>query len=235
MALSLAGTAYVQLSPQGTTTLTSPAFTPGNGDVLIVKMGTWDSAASLGAPTGGSQTFTSRVINAPGGFNQWCAIYTAVVSGSPGSMTVSSTPSTSLRGSMLVERWTGAQLAASPVTNSATGSGTAAGTITPAGGATSVISWTAGDVNSVDPSTRAYLGSGTGDGLRDDHVGSNGVDYYGYQSSTGSGSQSYGLSAPTGMQYVIAAIEIQAASGGAAFLAPPALVVGQSVNRSNFY
>lgn len=221
MAIVLADSKYVQLSPQGTTTLTTASFTPSNGDVLIVKMGTWDSASPLGAPTGGSQTFTSRVVNAPGGFNQWCAIYTATVSGSPGSMTVSSVPSVSLRGSMLVERWTGAQLAGSPVTNSATGTGAASGTITPTAG-TSVISWTAGDVNSVDPATRAFLGSGTGDGLRDDHVGSNGVDYYGYQNSTGTGSQSYGLSAPTGMQYVIAGIEIQAA---AAATTPPLLVM----------
>ncbi len=220
MAPTLAGSVYVQLSPQGTSTLTTASFTPGNGDVLIVKMGTWDTGSPLGAPTGGSQTFTSRVINAPGGFNQWCAIYTCTVSGSPGSMTVSSTPSVSLRGSMLVERWTGAQLAASPVTNSANGSGTAAGTITPSSG-TSVISWTAGDVNSVDPATRAYLGSGTGDGLRDNHVGSNGVDYYGYQNSTGTGSQSYGLSAPTGMGWVIAGIEVQAAAAASASFVVP--------------
>lgn len=216
MALTLAGSFYVQISPQGTSTLTTASFAPANGDVLVIKMGTWDTGSPLGAPTGGSQSFTSRVINAPGGFNQWCAIYTATVSGSPGSMTVSSTPSVSLRGSLLAEWWTGAQLAASPVTHSANGSGAAAGTLTPAGGATSVISWTAGDVNSVDPATRAFLGSGTGDGLRDDHVGSNGVDYYGYQSSTGSGSQSYGLSAPTGMGYVIAGIEVQAAAAAGA-------------------
>lgn len=235
MAISLAGSYYVQISPQGTTTLTTASFTPANGDVLVIKMGTWDTGSPLGAPTGGSQTYTSRVINAPGGFNQWAAIYTAVVSGSPGSMTVSSTPSVSLRGSMLVERWSGAQLAASPVTHSASGAGTAAGTLTPAGGASSVISWTAGDVNSVDPATRAYLGSGTGDGLRDDHVGSNGVDYYGYQSSTGSGAQSYGLSAPTGMGWVIAGIEIQAVAGGPAFLASPPLVIAQAIPRSNVY
>lgn len=220
MALSLAGSYYVQISPQGTSTLTTASFTPSNGDVLIVKMATWDTGSPMGAPSGGSQTYASRVTNAPGGFNQWCAIHTATVSGSPGSMTVSCTPSVSLRGSMLVERWSGGQLAATPVTNSATGSGAAAGTMTPTAG-TSILSWVGGDANSVDPATRAYLGSGTGDGLRDDHLGSNGVDYYGYQNSTGTGSQSYGLSAPTGMTYVIAGIEVQAAAAAAGSLIIP--------------
>jgi len=220
MAPTLASSHYVQISPQGTSTLTTASFTPANGDVLIVKMATWDTGSPMGAPSGGSQTYTSQAIEAPGGFNQWCAIYTATVSGSPGSMTVSCTPSVSLRGSMLVERWSGAQLAATPVTNKTAGSGAASSTITPTAG-TSIISWVGGDANSVDPATRAYLGSGTGDGLRDDHVGSNGVDYYGYQSSTGTSSQSYGLSAPTGMAWVIAGIEVQAAAAAAASLVIP--------------
>jgi hypothetical protein len=215
MAPSLITSYYVQISPQGTSALVTPSFTPSNGEVLVIKLVTWDSAAAMGAPTGGSQTYTSRIINAPGGFNEWAGIYTAVISGSPGAMTVSSTPSTSLRGSMVVERWSGAQLAATPVTSSSTGFAAASGSITPSSG-TSVISWCAGDAQSVDPSTRAYLASATQDGLRDDHVGANGCDYHAYQSSTGTGSQSYGLSAPTGMQYVTVAIEVQASGGAAA-------------------
>jgi hypothetical protein len=62
----------------------------------------------------------------------------------------------------------------------------------------------------------------------------NGVDYHAYQSSTGTGSQSYGLSAPGGMTWVIAAIEVQD-SAGAAFVAGPPLVVAQAVNRSYTY
>ena len=213
---TLAGSFYVQLSPQGTSTLTTSSFTPGNGDILIVKLATWDTGSPLGAPTGGSQTYTSRAVNAPGGFNQWCAIYSCVVSGSPGSMTVSSTPSVSLRGSMLVERWTSATLAGTPVTNTNTGTGAAASsTITPTA-ATSVISWVSGDVQSVDPATRTYLGSGTDEGVRDDHVGSNGVDYHGRQNSTGTSSQSYGLSLPSGQTFVIAAIEVLDSGGTAA-------------------
>ncbi|NUS53826.1 MAG: hypothetical protein HOV66_03035, partial [Streptomycetaceae bacterium] len=220
MAPTLVASYYVQESPQGTAAITTPSFTPSNGEVLIVKLATWDTGTAMGAPTGGSQTYTSRVINAPGGFNQWCGIYSAVISGSPGSMTVSSTPAASARCSMVVERWSGAQLAATPVTNSNTGfSSAAASTITPTAG-TSIISWVAGDVQSVDPSTRAYINSATDEGVRDDHVGSNGVDYYAYAASTGSTSQSYGLTAPTGMTWVIAAIEVQAAAAGAPAFPP---------------
>lgn len=225
---------YVQLSPQGTSALVTPSFTPSNGEVLVIKLVSWDTAVAMGAPTGGSQTYTSRIINAPGGFNEWAGIYTAIISGSPGSMTVSSTPSASARASMVVERWSGAQLAATPVTASSSSlSAPASGSITPSSG-TSIISWCAGDAQAVDPATRAYLASATQDGLRDDHIGNNGCDYHAYQSSTGPGSQSYGLSAPTGMSYVTAAIEVQA-SAGAAFVAGPPLVVAQAVNRSNTY
>jgi hypothetical protein len=211
---------YVQESPQGTAAITTTSFTPSNGEVLVVKLATWDAATAMGAPTGGSQTYTSRIINSPGGFNEWCGIYTTVISGSPGSMTVSSTPAASARCSMVVERWSGAQLAATPVTASSAAFGAATGSITPSSGS-SVISWVAGDAQSVDPATRAYLASATQDGLRDDHVGANGCDYHAYQSSTGTGSQSYGLSAPTGMQYVTAAIEVQASSAAAGELVIP--------------
>lgn len=220
MTLALVTTPYyVQLTPQGTSALVTPSFTPSNGEVIVVKLATWDTAIPMGAPTGGSQTYTSRIIEAPGGFNEWCGIYTAVISGSPGSMTVSSTPSASARASMVVERWSGAQLAATPVTASSTGFAAASGSITPTFG-TSVLAWVAGDAQAVDPATRAYLASATQDGLRDEHVGSNGCDYHAYQSSTGTGSQSYGLSTPTGMQYVTAAIEIQDSGGGAAVALP---------------
>jgi hypothetical protein len=225
---------YAQISPQGTSPIVTASFTPSNGDWLVVTMDTWDSGSPLGAPTGGGLTYTAQVTNAPGGFNQWCAIYTAPVISSPGSMTVSSTPSVSLRGSICVHRFSGAQLAATPVTNKANGGGSAAASsITPSAG-TSLIPWTAGDAQSVDPATRAYLASATPVGLRDDHVGANGCDYHASQSSTGTGSQSYGLSAPTGMTWVIAAIEVQD-SGGTAFIAPKPLLVRQAVKRSSFF
>lgn len=221
MALSLITSYFVQSSTQGTTPLTTPSFTPSNGEIIVVKLETWDTAVPMGAPTGGTQTYTSRVIAAPGGFNPWAGIYTAVISGSPGAMTISSTPSATSRNSMTVERWSGAQLAATPVTASANAtSGAATASLAPTGGATSVISWVAGDSQSIDPSTRAYLSSGTDEGVRDDHVGSSGVGYHGRQASTGTGSQAFGLSAPTGMKFGIAGIEIQASASTAPTFPP---------------
>jgi hypothetical protein len=211
MAPTLAATPmFVQSSGTSTAALTTGSFTPANGEVLVVKLETWDSTVTMTAPTGGSQTYTSRVILAPGGFRPWIGIYTAVISGSPGAMTITSTPSTSSRYSMVVERWTGAQLAATPATgNNNAATGAANGTVTTTG-TNSIVSWVAGDSQSVDPATRAYLSSATEDGLRDDHVGANSVGYHAYQSAAAAGSQTMGLSAPTGMQYGIAGIEVQA-------------------------
>jgi len=234
MAPTKVATYFTGTSAPGTGALTTPSFTPSNGEILVVMLGTWDTGSPMNAPTGGSLTYTARVTNAPGGFNEWCAIYTASIVSSPGSMTVSATPTVSSQYSMCVERWSGAQLAATPVTATSSGaSAPGSGSITPSSG-TSVISWVVGDAQSIDPATRAYLASATDEGVRDGHVGANGVEYYGTQASTGTGSQSYGLSAPTGMIYVTAAIEIQAASG-ASFIAAKPFIVRQAVKRASIY
>lgn len=214
MAPTLTASYFVQTASPSTAALTTPAFTPSNGEVIVVKMETWDTSISMGSVTGGGQTYTSRVTIAPGGFRPWVGITTAVISGSPGSMTVSATPSASARYSMVVERWSGAQLAGTPAVGSADGgSGAANGTLTTTA-ANSVVSWTAGDSQSLNPSTRVYLNSATEDGLRDNNSGANGVGYHAYQAAASAGSQTFGLSAPTGMQWCIAGIEIQAAAGG---------------------
>jgi hypothetical protein len=215
MAPTLAASYFLQQNTTTNTALTTSSFTPANGEVIIVKLSTYDTSIAMGAPTGGSQTYTSRITVAPGGFRPWAGIYTAVISGSPGSMTISSTPAASARYSMCVERWTSAQLAGTPATNSGGttngGSGAASSSLTTTA-ANSILSWVASDAQSLDPATRAYLASATDEGVRDGHAGSNGVEYYGYQSATSAGSTSFGLSAPTGMQWDIAGIEVQAAA-----------------------
>jgi hypothetical protein len=212
MAPTLAATPlFVTSSTVNTNTLTSSSFTPANGEVIVVKLATGDTTVSMGAPTGGSQTYTSRVTVAPGGFRGWAGIYTAVISGSPGAMTIASTPSGSALHAMVIERWTGAQLAGTPATGSGNGdnltSPSASITTT---GTNSVVSWTLSDVQSVDPATRAYLNSATEDGLQDSHVAADGVIYFAYQTAATAGSKTFGLSAPTGLQWVAAGIEVQA-------------------------
>jgi hypothetical protein len=219
VAPSLVASYYVPSAGASTATISTPSFTPSNGEVIVVKLETLDTTIAMGAPTGGSQTYTSRITVAPGGFRPWVGIYSATVSGSPGSMTVSSTPGALARYSMCVERWSSATLAASPVTNSGGttngASGAAASTLTTSA-ANSVISWVAGDAQSLDPAARAYLNSATDEGVRDDHVGANGVSYHARQNVAAAGSTSFGLSAPTGMQWDIAGIEVLDAGGAAA-------------------
>jgi hypothetical protein len=199
------------------------SFTPSNGEVVVIKVATSDSTISMGTPTGGSQTYTSRVVSTSGGFRPWVGIYTTVISGSPGSMTISSTPTGSCRHAMLVERWTSAQLAATPVTNSAQGGTGAASSTLTTSAANSVLSWVSADAQSLDPSTRAYLGSATDEGVDDAHGSADGVIYFGRQAVASAGATSYGLSAPTGMQYWIAGIEVQDSGGAPAV--PPILVM----------
>lgn len=194
--------------------LTTPSFTPANGEVIVVKVSTWDSATTMSAPTGGSQTFTKQAGSTVGGFRPYVAVYTATVSGSPGAMTISSTPSASSWHNMVVERWSGATLAATPISNAAqTVGGGAAISSTVAGlTAGSIWSWVASDTGSVDPATRAYLDSPTEEFIDDGHVGSNAVFYYARQTATG-GSNSYGLTAPAGMSAWIAGVEVLASGG----------------------
>lgn len=203
----------VYANASNTNALTTPSFTPANGEVLIVKLGTWDTAVSMGVPTGGAQTYLSQQIVATGGFNPWTGIYGATVAGSPGAMTVSSTPSATCWHSMVVERWSGALLAATPVVNTTVSGASSApsGTVTTTA-ANSIVTWGSADANSTSPATRAYLSGAVEDGLQDGSVGANNVAYYAYQAAAAAGAQSIGLSAPAGQRWVMAGVEVKAAA-----------------------
>jgi hypothetical protein len=210
----LAASYYLPFTGNNASTLTTPSFTPANGEVIVVKMQTWATGTAMGSVTGGSQTWTSQVVEAPGGFNGWVGISTTTITGSPGSMTVSATPAASCGHSMVVERWTNAQLAATPAVGSGTAASSAPSATVTTTAANSVVSWLVYDNNNRDPSARAYLSSAVDEALDDNHTGTNGVTYYAYQQAPSAGSQTIGLSAPNTMQWVIAGIEIQAPSAG---------------------
>ncbi|MBX6358142.1 MAG: hypothetical protein IRZ05_20125 [Micromonosporaceae bacterium] len=193
-------------------TLETPSFTPAPGEVIVVKCATWDTNLSMGTPSGGGLTFTAAVIVAPGGFMSWCGIYVATVAGSPGPMTVSSTPNGSGWHSIVVERWADAQLATPPATGSGMGNGgTPSATLTTTG-ADSVVTWVSGDINSRSPATREYLNGAIEDGLQDGSAGVNAVAYYAYQAAPTEGLQTFGLSAPANQRWVIAGVEVKAAA-----------------------
>lgn len=207
---------FIPYSGNNSNTLTTPSLTPANGEVIVVKMQTWATGTAMGSVTGGSQTWTSQVVEAPGGFNGWVGISTTTITGFPGSMTVSATPAASCGHSMVVERWTNAQLAVTPAVGSGTAASSAPSATVTTTGPNSVVSWLVYDNNNRDPSTRAYRSSAVDEALDDNHTGTNGVTYYAYQQAPSAGSQTIGLSAPNTMQWVIAGIEIQAPSTGVA-------------------
>lgn len=208
---SLVAVYVVHSAAADTTNLVTPSFTPANGELIIAKLATWDTANGMGALSGGGQTYTNRVTAAPGGFNAWARLDSAVISGSPGPMTITGAGSASAsRHSMVVERWTNAQLAASPAVNSPlTGAVSLPQsnltTVSPG----SVASYVIADTQSVDPATRAYLNSDTEEGIWDGHLGSNGVFYFARATLGAAGAYTIGLSAPGGQRWVMAGIEIQ--------------------------
>lgn len=197
------------VSASGATTVTTGSFTPGDGEVIVVAGACSDGTISMGTPTGGSLSFgPAKASKVPGGFAGSVVIYAVQVGTSPGAMTISSTPSGSVPHSITVSRWLNASLAATPASGTAQGvSGAANGALTTTGPKSMVV-WAASDVQSLNPSTRAYLGSAVEDGLYDGSAGSNGVHYFAHQLVNAAGSASFGLSAPTPMQWVIAGIEL---------------------------
>jgi hypothetical protein len=208
----------VYANAQNLTTLTTPSFTPSVGEVLVVKLSTWLTSTSMSAPTGGSQTFTSALIVAPGGFNAWVGVYFATVSGSPGAMTVSSTPSATSWHSMVVERWSGAQVAVTPAVNATvTGVSTAPTATVTTTAANSVVTWVDSDAQSVSPTGHTYnstSGTVTEDGIQDGSVGANGVTYHAWQTAVTAGAQTIGMTAPTTQKWVMAGMEVKASGGG---------------------
>lgn len=220
--------AYVVHSGAANTVdLVTPSFTPANGEVLVAKVATWDTNSPNGATSGGGLTWTVRQTAAPSGFFSYGRIDTAVVSGSPGPMTVTSASTAgNSRHSMVVERWANAKLAASPAVNSPiSGSGlpTFDVTTTAAG---SVITWASGDTFSRDPSGRAYLLSAVEDGIFDGSAGGNGVFYFAYALVGSAGTYTGGMTAPGSQGWNAAAIEVLDDTPGVAV--PPPLVVNQA-------
>lgn len=221
------------------TTLTAALTSVSVGDVVIVKAQTWDTGTAAGTPSGGSQTYTRQVTVAPAVFAGYCAIFSATMAaGVASSFTLTlSAPAAVCGHSMVVERWTGAQLAATPATNGANYSVASApsSTITTTA-ANSAVSWCTNDAQSVSPATDAYISPapGTPELLINGSGSSDGVFRYTTQTAAVAGSQTYGMTAPTTQKWVMAAIEVQAAAA-ASFIAPPAPIVRQAIRRASIY
>jgi hypothetical protein len=211
-------THYEVYSPGAdTTTLTTPSFTPPNGEVIVVKASTWSTADGMGTPTGGGQTYTPAQITAPGGFNGWSGTWVCTVSGSPGAFAISSAPLTAnnTRHMMVVERWGSAFVAATPAVFSAPVSGVGAlSTSLTTTAPNSVISLSIVDLGSRDPAGHTWTPVAmVDDGLFDGHVGSNSVQYSAYTPVPSAGATTVTLTIPAGNPtWVISGVEIKAAT-----------------------
>jgi len=206
-------------------TLTSPSFTPPNGEVIVVKLTTWDTGSPMGAPSGGGQTYQPAQITAPGGFKGWSATYVCTVAGTPGAFSISATmPGSATRHSMIVERWGSAMLAATPaVLTIVTGAGGDMVSNINTTAPNSVCSWSMVDLNSRDPVSRVYTPAGTvEDGMFDGHLGSNSVQYFAYAAIASAGATTIGVAVPAGT--------LAWAASGVEILAQTATTVDLSVN-----
>lgn len=214
-----------------TTALVTPVLapTPVNGDVLVVKMATWDANNASGASSGGGQVYTPRTTGPIGGFNGYVRIDTATIAGSPApfSVTTGGTANPS-RHSMVVEHYlasNGYSLAAVPAVAAPTsGAGAPAATINTIG-TNSTLSWVNVDVASLDPATQVPRLSATLDGLFDGHVGANSVQYFYWAGVGAPGAYVIGQTAPTPQTWAMVGLEILFTPGAEG---NPVLVVSQT-------
>lgn len=234
---TLAQTLTAQSAITGDTSTLSVSLTSVSvGDLVVVKAQTWDTGTPAGTPSGGSQTYTRQCTIAPGGFASYGTIFTSVMAaGVASSFTLTlSAPTASCGHSMVVERWTSATLAATPATNTASYSTASlpSSTITTVA-ANSVVSWLCGDEQSINPATDAYISPApaTPELLVDGHASNDAVFRYTTQAAATAGSQTYGMTAPTGQKWCLAAIEIQYNPTAAALPLAP-VVIRQAVNRA---
>lgn len=203
----------VDSAGDNTNTLTTPAFTPDNGEIIIIKGTTWSTGQTLNTPTGGSLTYSRRVTGDFGGFSGYGTIWTTTVSGSPVGMTISVAPAVSCRHHIVVERWGSAKLG-TPAVASGFYSGTLSlpDVVLNTEADSSALSWCSVDVQSVNPSTRTYLQSATEDGLFDGSGGSNTVMYFAEAIVGAAGAYHIGMSLPGGQRWTLVGIEIEDAS-----------------------
>lgn len=239
MTITIAQTLTAQSALGGdSTSLTASLTSVSAGDVVVVMAQTWDTGTAAGTPSGGSQTYTRWATAAPGGFAGYATAFAATMAaGVASSFTLTLSPPAAASGhSMVVYRITGGQLAATPATVTASYGGTAgvpSGAIT-ATGAGNLVLWCTNDAQSISPATDAYISPAPAspDLLINGSSGSDGVFRYTHQTTSASGSQTVGMTAPTGQKWVLVGIEVQAAT--AATMPPPPLrVISAAVQRAS--
>lgn len=188
-----------------TATLTTASFTPAVGSVVVAKVFAADGGTIVGTPTATGLTFTSRANLGTANTSTRVALFTAIGAGSAVTVAASFSGIGNFRG-LSVEVWTGAQLAASPAVASVDGvTGAPSFTINTTA-ANSVVTWANDDWTATDGASRSYRSSATETAY---HFSSGHTSYGAYQQAATAGTQTFGLSLPTGQKYTMAGIEIQ--------------------------
>jgi hypothetical protein len=215
---TLAAVYQVDSNGSNTSTLQTVTFTPNPNEVIVVKgQSVQGDGGAFPTPSGGSLTYTLRQSDSTASHNR-VALWTAVAGSSPSSMTVSlgSPGATANHHSMVVERWTNAKLAGSPASNKAISGATGAPSLSlTTVAANSVVSWLSSDWTNVNGATRAYITSSatpSEEGYL--FVSNTATFYWAWQLAATAGSQTFGLTAPTGQAWSIIGIEIQFSSTG---------------------
>jgi hypothetical protein len=221
VAITLAGSYFApSASNAQTQTLTTASFTPATGDVMILKGVTENENVALQTPsaTGGGITWTKRLENTSVS-TTYAVIWSGVVTSGGSAITVSigSIANAQAAGgwcSMLVERWSGAQLATTPTTSMLGAMSSAPYTdATTTTAANSIVSFVDGDWNAIAPGTPTYYSASTvQESIHDKSTGSY-VAYYAYQTTTTAGVQTYGVTSPTGRKSMLLSIEVQDSGG----------------------
>jgi hypothetical protein len=210
MAVALAASLNVNSATNAQNqTITTASFTPATGEIIVFKaVGEDQQLGFTATPTasGGGITWIKRAENNIVGQTR-CCLWTGTVTAGGSAITISLTSTNSFSGyfSIVVERWTGAQIANSPSMVQSNGSGAPTGSLNVVGTGSSV-SYLCGDWNAAS-GTAAYTGGATQDGIHT--VAATYSAYYATQTAS-AGPVTVGMSAPSPQTYSIIAIEIQA-------------------------
>jgi hypothetical protein len=221
MAPTLVNSYLTEINVNDQTSLVSVSFTPVTGELMVVKAASSDASQTHGATpsvTGFTMgTWTQRVTNGTGSSSTRTSIYTALVTtgGVSGTVTLGVATNTQMH-SMVVERWSNAQLAGTPVLiNTSIDTTSPWTTAVTTAAANSVLSYVCADWAGLNSSGVAFTGdtaTPTQEQTATFQTGQYTV-YWLYQAAVSAGSNTVGLSAPAGMTLNTAGIEIQDAGG----------------------
>jgi hypothetical protein len=207
--------------------LTTASFVPDTDDVLVVKAFAASNVVNPGLGAAGGWSYTLQADEVTSGSNARIKLWTATVITGGSAMTVTVTfTGASVPHMLVVERWASAVLDPSPVVTAATGTGTPNAnltTTTPFSG----ISLGMADWNAVDGAGRVY---NTSTDVPDEGAYHFVSGQYTAESATidsaSMSAHTLGLTAPTGQQWVLVAVEILDPGGPEALNdpLPPALL-----------